>query len=228
MARPWRRDKQGFIWLDGVRHDPLPPPVATMPAAGSAVKVKPSRRRVWIGVATAVLGLGVIGAISDQGGTSRVVTRDATAPTEAPPPIPTAPPESTTTSSIAPTTVPTTTAPTTTTTVATKVATTPPPPTTVATTTTTVAAEVESVAEFPSTTEPAPATTRRSVPATTAAPAPTAGGCHPSYDPCVPIASDVDCAGGGGNGPEFVDGPVRVIGPDKYGLDRDNDGIGCE
>jgi hypothetical protein len=52
--------------------------------------------------------------------------------------------------------------------------------------------------------------------------------CHPSYDPCVPIASDVDCAGGSGNGPEYVEGPVYVVGPDEYGLDRDGDGIGCE
>jgi hypothetical protein len=46
-------------------------------------------------------------------------------------------------------------------------------------------------------------------------------GCHPGYDPCVPIASDVDCAGGRGNGPVYVRGPIRVIGPDVYGLDRD-------
>jgi len=52
--------------------------------------------------------------------------------------------------------------------------------------------------------------------------------CDPNYDPCVPIASDVDCAGGSGNGPEYVQGPVRVIGRDIYRLDRDNDGIGCE
>lgn len=52
--------------------------------------------------------------------------------------------------------------------------------------------------------------------------------CHPSYDPCVPIASDVDCAGGSGNGPVYIEGPIRVIGPDEYGLDRDGDGIGCE
>lgn len=52
--------------------------------------------------------------------------------------------------------------------------------------------------------------------------------CHPSYDPCVPIASDVDCAGGSGNGPEYVEGPVSLIGKDEYGLDRDNDGIGYE
>ncbi|WP_366863805.1 excalibur calcium-binding domain-containing protein [uncultured Roseibium sp.] len=53
-------------------------------------------------------------------------------------------------------------------------------------------------------------------------------GCHPSYDPCVPIASDVDCAGGRGNGPVYVRGPIRVIGPDVYGLDRDGDGVACE
>lgn len=53
--------------------------------------------------------------------------------------------------------------------------------------------------------------------------------CHPSYEgACVPIASDVDCAGGSGNGPAYVRGPVRVVGPDVYGLDRDGDGIGCE
>lgn len=45
---------------------------------------------------------------------------------------------------------------------------------------------------------------------------------------CVPIASDVDCAGGSGNGPEYVAGPVRVIGQDIYDLDRDGNGIGCE
>ncbi len=53
-------------------------------------------------------------------------------------------------------------------------------------------------------------------------------GCDPNYSGCVPIASDVDCAGGGGNGPEYVKGPVTVIGKDVYGLDRDGDGIGCE
>ena len=52
--------------------------------------------------------------------------------------------------------------------------------------------------------------------------------CDPNYSGCVPIASDVDCAGGSGNGPAYVSGPVRVIGSDIYGLDRDGDGIGCE
>lgn len=53
--------------------------------------------------------------------------------------------------------------------------------------------------------------------------------CHPSYEgACVPVASDVDCAGGSGNGPEYVQGPVHVVGPDEYRLDRDGDGIACE
>ena len=53
-------------------------------------------------------------------------------------------------------------------------------------------------------------------------------GCDPNYSGCVPIASDVDCVGGSGNGPAYVEGPVRVIGRDIYGLDFDGDGIGCE
>ena len=54
--------------------------------------------------------------------------------------------------------------------------------------------------------------------------------CDPNYSgACVPIASDVDCAGGSGNGPEYVQGPVFVVGLDIYGLDgNDNDGVGCE
>jgi resuscitation-promoting factor RpfB len=53
--------------------------------------------------------------------------------------------------------------------------------------------------------------------------------CDPNYGgACVPIASDVDCAGGSGNGPAYVQGPVSVIGTDIYGLDSDGDGIGCE
>ena len=53
-------------------------------------------------------------------------------------------------------------------------------------------------------------------------------GCDPNYTPCVPIASDVDCAGGSGNGPAYVEGPVQVIGSDTYELDRDGDGIACD
>ena len=56
-----------------------------------------------------------------------------------------------------------------------------------------------------------------------------AAGCDPNYEgACVPIASDVDCAGGSGNGPAYVEGPVYVVGVDIYGLDRNHDGVGCE
>ena len=63
-----------------------------------------------------------------------------------------------------------------------------------------------------------------------AAPAPQQqGSCDPNYSgACVPIDSDVDCAGGSGNGPSYVSGPVTVVGDDIYGLDRDGNGTGCE
>jgi hypothetical protein len=52
--------------------------------------------------------------------------------------------------------------------------------------------------------------------------------CDQNYSGCVPIASDVDCAGGSGNGPEYVQGPIDVIGRDIYKLDNDGDGTACE
>ncbi|WP_210405405.1 excalibur calcium-binding domain-containing protein [Rhodophyticola sp. CCM32] len=54
--------------------------------------------------------------------------------------------------------------------------------------------------------------------------------CHPSYQgACLPVnGPDVDCAGGSGNGPIYVRGPIRVVGSDPYRLDRDGDGIACE
>jgi hypothetical protein len=53
--------------------------------------------------------------------------------------------------------------------------------------------------------------------------------CHPSYKgACLdPNASDYDCAGGSGNGPKYT-GPVQVVGPDDFDLDRDGDGYACE
>jgi beta-lactamase superfamily II metal-dependent hydrolase len=60
--------------------------------------------------------------------------------------------------------------------------------------------------------------------------APTSG-CDPCYpDVCIPVgAADYDCAGGSGNGPNYIQGPVRVVcHPDPHGLDRDGDGWGCE
>lgn len=53
-------------------------------------------------------------------------------------------------------------------------------------------------------------------------------GCSPHYSGCVPIASDVDCGSGSGNGPAYFYGTARVIGTDIYRLDADNDGIACE
>lgn len=55
--------------------------------------------------------------------------------------------------------------------------------------------------------------------------------CDPNYTgACVPnvYPQDVDCAGGSGNGPYYVQGPVKVVGVDRYGLDRDGNGVGCE
>jgi hypothetical protein len=65
---------------------------------------------------------------------------------------------------------------------------------------------------------------------TTPEPAPTKPNCDPNYTGCVPnvYPADVDCAGGSGNGPYYASGPVRVIGTDRYGLDRDHDGTACE
>ena len=59
------------------------------------------------------------------------------------------------------------------------------------------------------------------------APKPSAS-CNTNYSGCVPIASDVDCAGGSGNGPAYVSGPLQVLGSDVYDLDRDGDGLACE
>jgi resuscitation-promoting factor RpfB len=54
-------------------------------------------------------------------------------------------------------------------------------------------------------------------------------GCDSNYaEACVPIASDVDCAWGSGNGPAYFDGVARVVGADVYDLDRDGDGYACE
>jgi hypothetical protein len=107
----------------------------------------------------------------------------------------------------------------------------PPTTTTAAPTTTTTAAPTTTTTAAPTTTTTAPPPLTTVAPqASVAAPAPVApasDGCHPSYEPCVPITSDVDCAGGSGNGPAYT-GRVSVVGPDEYDLDRDGDGVGCE
>lgn len=149
--------------------------------------------------------------LSGCGGELEISRLQLTASTAAP--APSAPTLRSTTTTLAPTTratTTTTTRATTTTTVA---------PTTRATPTTTVAPTTRAM----TTTTVAPNTR-----ATTTTTRSSGSGCHPSYDPCVPFASDVDCAGGSGDGPVYVAGPIRVIGPDVYGLDRDKDGMGCE
>jgi hypothetical protein len=90
------------------------------------------------------------------------------------------------------------------------------------TTTTTTAPPTTTTTALPTTTTTAPPPPPDPEP-----PPPPPSDCHPSYDPCVPVASDVDCAGGEGNGPSYVSGPVSVIGADVYDLDRDGDGVGC-
>jgi hypothetical protein len=54
--------------------------------------------------------------------------------------------------------------------------------------------------------------------------------CDPSYpDVCLdPAVEDYDCASGTGNGPGYVEGPIRVRPPDPFDLDREGDGWGCE
>jgi beta-lactam-binding protein with PASTA domain len=51
--------------------------------------------------------------------------------------------------------------------------------------------------------------------------------CTPGYSPCLPPASDYDCVGGTGDGPEYT-GTVHVTGIDIYELDDDGDGVGCD
>ena len=68
-------------------------------------------------------------------------------------------------------------------------------------------------------------------PAPTAEPTPVpAPNCHSSYQgACLtPGIGDYDCAGGSGNGPNYVSGPISFVGPDEFDLDGDGDGVGCE
>jgi hypothetical protein len=49
-------------------------------------------------------------------------------------------------------------------------------------------------------------------------------GCEPGYHPCLPITGDLDCADVEALGLA----PVSVSGADRYRLDGDGDGVGCE
>jgi hypothetical protein len=106
----------------------------------------------------------------------------------------------------------------------------------------------DAVAAAPTSTTALPTTTAEptTAPAATAAPAtpppttrpPTTrpratrppANCDPAYpDNCLHDGiGDYDCAGGSGKGPNYVDGPIRVLSPDPFGLDSDHDGVGCE
>jgi micrococcal nuclease len=59
---------------------------------------------------------------------------------------------------------------------------------------------------------------------------PTPSNCHPSYTGyCLSVGTgDWDCAGGSGNGPNYLPVTVRVVGYDEFELDYDGDGYGCE
>jgi hypothetical protein len=110
----------------------------------------------------------------------------------------------------------------TTVTTSTVVSTTEPPSTTARPTTT-----KQPVTTKPKVKATSPSTTRRPTPPATRAPA---SDCHPSYSgACLRTsAGDYDCAGGSGNGPNYVQGPIRVRGEDPFDLDRDGDGEACE
>ncbi len=46
------------------------------------------------------------------------------------------------------------------------------------------------------------------------------GSCHPSYSPCIPVTTDLNCSD--------LRIPIDVLGEDIYALDRDGDGKACE
>ncbi|MGX7827111.1 hypothetical protein ACTG9Q_18680 [Actinokineospora sp. 24-640] len=203
---PRHTDPLPVIFPPAVHTRPHLVPVAPHP--GPAAPRKSSAKPIGI-AAAAVIGIGLVMAIASGGDD-----------------VPTAAPVDfavTTTATTLPTTTvqPTTTA------------------TTTTTTTTTTKAPVTTTKPPVTTTRrpqpppaPAPATTAKPRPRPTTtqpkpAPAPQPK-CDPNYSGCVPIASDVDCAGGSGNGPAYASGPIRVTGSDIYDLDRDGDGTACE
>jgi Lamin Tail Domain/Glucodextranase, domain B len=54
--------------------------------------------------------------------------------------------------------------------------------------------------------------------------------CDPNYEgACLdPNATDYDCAGGEGDGPEYVEGPITIVGEDRFDLGANEDGVACE
>ncbi|MGE0296334.1 hypothetical protein [Pseudonocardia sp.] len=199
---------------------PAPPPFQ----APSQAPPPRKRRALPVLVAASVVGLFTLIGIGSRYGDPAVATRTGTAErtsAAAAPNAPASPPVGTAPAPLAPASAPSTTGPT------------PIPASTRA-----------EPSRGASRTSAAPSIRRSSAPTNTAptntaptsskaTPKPTkaaGSGCHPNYaGACVPIASDVDCEGGSGNGPAYVRGPVRIVGEDVYGLDGGGKpGIGCE
>jgi len=177
---------------------------------GVAVRVNAWPTWAKVTAAAVFLLILLIPFVASDAESERTVSADGPRPTEPEP----------TTSTAPPTTAPTTTtaAPTTTSTIPPTTA--PPPPTTAPPTTPT-----------PTTAPPTTGPPETDPPTAISPPDgrhDRSGACDPNYSGCVPVADDVDCRGGRGDGPEYVDGPVQVLGSDVYGLDRDGDGTGCE
>lgn len=74
------------------------------------------------------------------------------------------------------------------------------------------------VASPPPTTPPPPPPSTRPPPTK-----PPGGSCEPGYSPCLPIVADLDCGD-----IDDSEKPIIVTGSDRYGLDADDDGFGCE
>jgi len=232
--------------------------VSIVPVHAAAPRRRWLRVPFWVWITVAVLGGAAVGAVGQHALDERNLngnTTGARAP-DAPPIVMATksvqdraasnPPVPTTVSTNAPTAlsiVPTTSAPTTST--STPItsgpvvvsSTRPAVPSTAVPTSGPLAAPTATPALVVPTTQtpaatvpPAPAAAAPPTPAPTE-PAPLAappGNCDPNYTPCVPIDSDVDCAGSGEDGPSYVVGPVIVIGIDIYQLDDDGDGVGCD
>jgi hypothetical protein len=91
-----------------------------------------------------------------------------------------------------------------------------------------LAAAQREMVDFARHATPSAASATTTAPSPSPAPGSGGGNCTRGYSPCIPPGSDVDCAGGGGDGPRYVQGPVRVTGSDPYYLDGNGDGVGCE
>jgi hypothetical protein len=77
---------------------------------------------------------------------------------------------------------------------------------------------------------PQPVAPRPPAPKPPAPKPPARPACEPSYpDACLRSGiGDYDCETGSGNGPNYVRGPIKVLPPDPFDLDRNGDGVGCE